>query len=70
MRSGWTRWASASRRRCSPGSAYPELVQRWLEGTVIANQHKVAARLVASMRTALGTALAPTLTGTPVTWST
>lgn len=51
-------------------AAYPELIQRWLEGTVVANQHKVAARLITAMRTALGTALAPTLTGTPVTWST
>lgn len=49
-------------------AAYPELVQRWLEGTVIANQHKIAARLITAMRTALGTALAPVLTGTPITW--
>lgn len=51
-------------------AAYPELVARFLEGSVIANQHKVNARIIAAMRTALGTALAPTLTGTPVTWST
>lgn len=51
-------------------SAYPELVRRWIEGTVVANAHKIAARLVTSMRTALGTALAPTLTLTPITWST
>lgn len=51
-------------------TAYPEVIQRWLEGTMVANAHKVAARLIASMRTALGTALAPTLTGTPVTWGT
>lgn len=51
-------------------AAYPEAIQRWLEGTIIANQHKVAARLIAGMRTALGTALAPVLTGTPVTWGT
>lgn len=51
-------------------SAYPELVARFLEGTVVANQHKINARLIAAMRTALGTAWAPTLTGTPVTWST
>jgi len=51
-------------------TAYPEAVQRWIEGTVVANQHKVSARLITAMRTALGTALAPTLTGTPVTWST
>lgn len=51
-------------------TAYPEVIQRWLEGTIVANQHKVAARLIGSMRTALGTALAPTLTGTPVAWST
>lgn len=51
-------------------AAYPEVIQRWLEGTIVANQHKVAARLIAGMRTALGTALAPVLTGTPVTWGT
>lgn len=50
-------------------SAYPEVIQRWLEGTIVANQHKVNARLIAAMRTALGTALAPVLTGTPITWS-
>ena len=51
-------------------SAYPEVIQRWLEGTIVANQHKVAARLITAMRTALGSALAPTLTGTPSWWST
>lgn len=51
-------------------AAYPEVIRRWLEGTLVANQHKVAARLITGMRTALGTALAPTLTGTPITWST
>lgn len=51
-------------------TAYPEVIQRWLEGTIVANQHKVASRLISSMRTALGTALAPVLTGTPVTWGT
>lgn len=51
-------------------TAYPEVIQRWLEGTIVANQHKVAARLITAMRTALGTALAPTLTGTPITWGT
>lgn len=51
-------------------TAYPEAVQRWIEGTFVANQHKVAARLITAMRTALGTALAPTLAGTPVAWST
>lgn len=51
-------------------AAYPEVIQRWLEGTIVANQHKVAARLITAMRTALGTALAPTLTGTPITWGT
>jgi hypothetical protein len=49
-------------------AAYNEAIQRWLEGTVIAVQHKVAARLIASMRTALGSVIAPTLTGTPVAW--
>lgn len=51
-------------------TAYPEVIQRWLEGTIVANQHKVSARLITAMRTALGTALAPTLTGTPITWGT
>lgn len=51
-------------------AAYPEAIQRWLEGTIVANQHKVAARLVSAMRTALGSALAPTLTATPSWWST
>lgn len=50
-------------------SAYPEAIQRWLEGTIVANQHKVAARLIAGMRTALGAAVAPVLTGTPLAWS-
>lgn len=51
-------------------SAYGELVDFWLAETVVANQHKVNARIIAAMRTGLGTALAPTLTGTPVTWAT
>lgn len=50
-------------------SAYPELVARFLEGTVIANQHKINGRIITAMRTALGTAWAPTLTDTPVAWS-
>ncbi|UQS95165.1 major capsid protein [Pseudanabaena phage Pam4] len=49
-------------------AAYPELVRRWLEGTTVANEHKVNASVVTAMRTALGTALAPTLTGVPVAW--
>jgi hypothetical protein len=49
-------------------TAYNEAIQQWLELTVIAVQHKVAARLIASMRTALGSVIAPTLTGTPVAW--
>lgn len=51
-------------------AAYPEVIQRWLEGTIVANQHKVAASLISAMRTALGAAIAPTLTLTPITWST
>ena len=51
-------------------SAYPEAIENWITGTMVANAHKVAARLISAMRTALGTALAPTLTGTPVTWGT
>lgn len=50
-------------------AAFPELVRRWIDGTTVANEHKVAARVITSMRTLLGSAIAPTLTGTPVTWS-
>jgi hypothetical protein len=46
---------------------YPELVQRWLEGTVIANAHKVNARKIASIATALGTATDTAVDGTSVT---
>lgn len=50
-------------------AAWPEVITRWINGTQVAVTHKTAARLITSMRNALGTALAPTLTGTPITWS-
>lgn len=40
-------------------AAYPELTRRVLEGSLIAHQHKVAARLIASIKTLLGAALTP-----------
>jgi hypothetical protein len=50
-------------------SAYPELVRRWISGTEVANEHKVAARILSAMETALGSTITPTLTGTPFAWS-
>lgn len=38
-------------------AGYPELVQRWIEGTLIAQQHKVASRLIAAMVAQLPTAV-------------
>lgn len=38
-------------------AAYPELVQRWIEGTVVAQQHKVSAKLINGIVAALGTAV-------------
>lgn len=49
-------------------AAYPELIERWVSGTVIANAHKVGARVVAQIATLLGAAPSLTLTGTPTTW--
>jgi hypothetical protein len=49
-------------------AAYPELVRRWISGTETANEHKIAGRLLTSMATALGSAVVPTLTGTPFAW--
>lgn len=49
-------------------AAYPELIERWVSGTVIANAHKVGARVVAQIATLLGSAPSLTLTGTPTTW--
>lgn len=37
-------------------SAYPELVQRWLSGSMVAHQHKVSASVISKMVTAAGTA--------------
>jgi len=37
-------------------SAYPELVQRWLSGSLIAHQHKMNAKVIAAMATAAGAA--------------
>jgi hypothetical protein len=37
---------------------YPELVQRWLSGTMIAHQHKVSARVINSMVAEAGAAVA------------
>lgn len=37
-------------------SAYPELVRRWLDGSLIAHQHKVNASVIASIVTAAGAA--------------
>jgi hypothetical protein len=49
-------------------AAYPELIERWVSGTVIANAHKVGARVVAQIATLLGASPSFTLTGTPTTW--
>jgi hypothetical protein len=49
-------------------AAYPELIERWVSGTVVANQHKVGARIVAGMSTLLGASASWVLTGTPITW--
>lgn len=37
-------------------AAYPELVQRWLSGAMIAHQHKVNAKVIGKMVTAAGSA--------------
>jgi len=36
--------------------AYPELVQRWLSGSMVAHQHKVNAKVIAALATAAGAA--------------
>jgi hypothetical protein len=43
---------------------YPELIQRWMSGSLIAHQHKMNARVIAAMATAAGAALVPTGIGT------
>jgi hypothetical protein len=35
---------------------YPELIRRYIEGALIAHQHKIAARLIAAMNTKIGAA--------------
>lgn len=50
-------------------AGYPELIERWINGTVVANQHKVGARVVTQMSTLLGASPSFTLTGTPTTWA-
>jgi hypothetical protein len=42
---------------------YPELIQRWMSGSLIAHQHKMNAKVIAAMATAAGTALAPAALG-------
>jgi len=37
-------------------AAYPELVQRWLSGSMVAHQHKMNAKVIAAMVAAAGTA--------------
>jgi hypothetical protein len=52
-------------------AAYPELVRRWLSGTQIANEHKVAARLLTAMDNSLTTGALDYTTsasGTPLAW--
>lgn len=45
-------------------AAYPELVQRWVSGSLIAHQHKVNAKVIAAMATAAGAAKVITGVGT------
>jgi hypothetical protein len=49
-------------------AAYPELVRRWIDGTTVANQHKVAATLLTAIAAALSASASLTLTGTPFGW--
>lgn len=44
-------------------AAYPELVQRWLRGSLVAHQRKVNASHISAMQTALGTSLVATDVG-------
>lgn len=44
-------------------AAYPELVQRWLSGAMIAHQHKVNAKVITAMATAAGAAKTVTALG-------
>ena len=45
-------------------AAYPELVQRWLSGAMIAHQHKINAKVLAALTTAAGAAKTVTGLGT------
>lgn len=45
-------------------AAYPELVQRWVSGSLIAHQHKINAKVIAAMATAAGAAKVITGLGT------
>jgi hypothetical protein len=45
-------------------AAYPELVQRWLSGSLIAHQHRVNAKVIAALATAAGAAKVITGIGT------
>lgn len=47
-------------------AAYPELVQRYLSGGMIAHQHKMNAKVIAAMATAAGTAKTVTAYGSTV----
>ena len=43
---------------------YPELIQRWMSGSLIAHQHKMNAKVIGAMVTAAGAALVPAGIGT------
>jgi hypothetical protein len=47
-------------------AAYPELVQRWLSGAMIAHQHKMNAKVIAAMATSAGAAKTVTAYGSTV----
>lgn len=50
-------------------AAWPELVRLWVEGTGLANEHKVAGRLLTAAANALASTTGSlTLTNTPFTW--
>lgn len=51
-------------------TAYPELTRRWINGTMVAQQHKVAGRVISAISTLIGSPIVPTLTGSPITWTT
>lgn len=47
-------------------AAYPELVQRWLTGSMIAHQHKINAKVIAAIAAAAGAAKTVTALGSTV----